>query len=83
MMGWYQDGMGGGGWLVMILMMLAFWALVVVAVLALFRGTRDAGASTRSARRDPMEILEERFARGEIDAEEYRARQDVLRDAVR
>lgn len=80
-MGWYQDGMGGGGWIVMALAMVVFWALVVFGLVAIFRGTRDAGG-TGNVRRDSMEILEERFARGEIDAAEYRARQDVLRTAV-
>jgi uncharacterized membrane protein len=36
-----------------------------------------------SPRRDPKEILEERFARGEIDVDEYRARMDILRAGVR
>lgn len=84
MMGWYQDGMGGGGWALMILAMAAFWTLVVVAVIALFRGSGNNGTARSAAgHRDPMAILEERFARGEIDAEEYNARQAVLRDAVR
>jgi putative membrane protein len=81
MMGWYQDGTGWGGWLVMAVAMIAFWALVVVAVIALFRGvtsSRDA-----SSRQDPMDILDQRFARGEIDEDEYHARSAVLRSSVR
>lgn len=83
MMGWYQDGMGGGGWIVMILAMVMFWALVVFGVVAIFRGTRDADTGTGGARRSPLEILEERFARGEIDVDEYRVRQNVLGAVVR
>lgn len=84
MMGWYDDGMSGGGWVVMILAMAVFWTLVVVAVMALFRSTRNTGTVPHAVgRQDPVAILEERFARGEIDAEEYHARQAVLRDAVR
>ena len=83
MMGWYQDGMGGGGWVVMILAMVVFWALAVFAVVAIFRGTRDVGPGSGSPRRDATEILEERFARGEIDVDEYRARMDILRTGVR
>ena len=80
MRGWYQDGMGWGGWIVMSLMMVAFWALVVFAVVAIFRGTSgNTRPADRPTNRDPMQILEERFARGEIDAEEYHARADVLR----
>ena len=39
MMGWYKDGMGWGGWIAMTLMMVAFWGLVILAVVAIFRGT--------------------------------------------
>lgn len=83
MMGWYGNGMGGGGWAVMILVMAVFWTLVVLAVIALFRGSRNTGATPTSAGRpDAMAILEERFARGEIDAGEYEARRAALRDAA-
>ncbi len=81
---WWGDGTGWGmgwaGWLVMTLVMLAFWALVVFGVVALFRGVRP-GEAPRARRRDrtPEEILDERFARGEIDAEEYTTRRDTLR----
>ena len=80
MMGWYHDGMGWGGWIVMTVAMVAFWALVVLAVLALFR-TQRSGGSTPD-RRDPMQILDERFARGEIDEDEYHTRSSVLRGSL-
>lgn len=83
MMGWYHDGLGWGGWLVMTLAMVAFWALVVLAVVALFRGVGVSEGRPLSSRRDPMEILDERFARGEIDADEYHSRQAALRQATR
>lgn len=79
MMGWYHDGMGWGGWLVMLLGMVVFWGLVVWAVVMLFRDTQSVDA--RPAHHDPLETLDERFARGEIDETEYRARADVLRAA--
>ena len=81
MMGWYDDGMAWGGWLVMLLGMVAFWGLVVWAVVVLFRDTRS--SNTRPSHRDPMDTLGERFARGEIDETEYRARAEVLRAAHR
>lgn len=83
MMGWYQDGMGWGGWIAMSLVMVAFWALVVFAVVVIFRGTSSTSPSDGSASRDPMQILGERFARGEIDAEEYHDRAEVLRSGAR
>ncbi|WP_222593355.1 SHOCT domain-containing protein [Aeromicrobium flavum] len=66
----------------MTLAMVAFWALVVVAVIAIFRGTQSTDASP-SDRRDPMQILNERFARGEINEDEYHARSTVLRTSQR
>jgi len=66
--------MFGGG-----LMMLVFWGalivLIVVAVLWLKRsGERPPAPRNRSAR----EILEERFARGEIDEAEFEKRKKAL-----
>ena len=76
MMGMYHDELGWGGWLVMLLGMVAFWGLVIWAVVVLFRDTR--AGDTRPAHHDPLDTLDERFARGEIDETEYRARADVL-----
>ena len=76
---WF-NGMGWGGWLVMVLAAVAFWALVVFGVVALFKGGRseDVYGGRRGAP-DAREILDQRFARGEIDVQEYHARQEVLR----
>lgn len=83
MMGWYNDGPGWGGWIAMTLMMVAFWGLVIFAVVAIFRSTSKAtGPAESAAPRDPMRTLDERFARGEIDAEDYHARQAILRDTT-
>jgi putative membrane protein len=69
MMGW-ADGYGwmGFGWIVMIL----FWVLVIGGVIALVRwfGMRDRGSGDTSWR-TPLEILQERYARGGIEREEY------------
>ena len=81
MMSWYHDGTGWGGWILMALAMVAFWLLVVVAVIAIFRGTQSSGGSSADPR-TPMQLLDERFARGEIDEEEYHARSRVLRASV-
>lgn len=80
MWGWYHDGTGWAGWLVMVAGMVAFWGLVVWAVIAMFRSTQTPPAEP--GQRDPLAILDERFARGEIDEAEYRARADVLRAHV-
>lgn len=76
---WWNDGVGWGGWVVMTLTMLAFWSLVVFGVVAIFRGDRDSRTTQVPRERDPLQILDERFARGEIDDDEYRSRRDALR----
>jgi putative membrane protein len=74
MMDWY-DGMGWAGWLLGSVMMFAFWALIVIVIVALVRGRGAAGFGQRN----PEQILDERFARGEIDIEEYTRRRELLR----
>jgi putative membrane protein len=37
MMGWYGDGLGWGGWLMMTLVMLPIWVLVILGCVALYR----------------------------------------------
>ncbi|ELB94693.1 putative membrane protein [Rhodococcus wratislaviensis IFP 2016] len=84
---WWNNGMGYGmgwaGWMLMVLLMVAFWGLVIAGVMALFRTIHtdhhppyDTDAPSRQS---ADKILDERFARGEIDAEEYRIRRDRLR----
>lgn len=79
MWGWSDNTMGGGGWVVMVLGMVIFWSLVIFVVATMFRGNRNDNGATGTPRRDPMDILDERFAQGEIDAEEYQIRRDALR----
>ena len=76
MMWWAQDGWNWWAWVVMSLGMVAFWALVVWAVVSLIQSPRGSGAPPDDARA----IFDERPARGEVDEVEYRARRDVLRD---
>ncbi|MGE9807139.1 SHOCT domain-containing protein [Janibacter sp. G1551] len=78
----WSNGMGWGGWLFMVLATVSFWALVAFAVMALFRGSRsDTTPYGRSGEQDASQVLDQRFARGEIDVDEYHARKDVLRSA--
>ena len=86
--GWHGDGWGGGHWIGMIVMMLLLWGVIAAIVIALVRSggwsrhDHDAtspAASTYEAER----ILHERFARGEIDADEYTRRHDLLKERSR
>jgi putative membrane protein len=74
---WWGDHMSGwgGGWMWLwgTLMMLTWVALIAAAVWFLARSL----GSGRGGR--AREILEERYARGELTTEEYRERLDQLR----
>lgn len=79
---WGSNGWSWWGWALMSLSMVAFWGLVVWGIVALFRRPADRWPGDgRSERPDPERILGERFARGEIDEEEYHRRLQTLRSA--
>jgi putative membrane protein len=71
-------GMGWGGWFVALAMMVVFWGALAWVVVSLIRsnGTRSHAAPTGM---EATRILDERFARGEIDEAEYQRRRDLLR----
>lgn len=73
--GWgHMDGWGGGWmWLWGSFMML-FWVAVIAGAVWLGVRPRSSGRSDRA-----REILDERYARGELDGEEYRDRVEQLR----
>jgi putative membrane protein len=62
----------------MTLVMVGFWALVIFGVVSLFRLPVQRGPRRTDHADDAQRILDERFARGEIDAEEYRSRRSLL-----
>lgn len=81
---YYGPHMMWNGWYGMIfgpLMMIAFIAVTVVVVGLLVRwlgsSTHGMGQQT-PASREPLDILKERFARGEIDTEEFEERRRLL-----
>ena len=69
---WGYNGYGFGGF-GMGLGMLLFWGLVFAAVLLLARGFggRCAANPQRPRENSALEILRERYARGEIDKAEF------------
>lgn len=82
---WYGgDGWGWAGWILMTVGMVAFWALVITAVVLGLRyltGSGGTAASTAGAGLPTAEdLLAQRFARGEIDDSEYRQRLGLLRE---
>jgi len=74
-------GDGGWGWIGGGLMMLVFWAGLVVLIVFLVRGAASHDRPEGQARpngREARDILAERFARGEISKEEFEQRRRVL-----
>jgi putative membrane protein len=80
---WYGDGMGGWGFALMIVSAVVFWGVLIAGGIALFRYLNRTAVNVGSGetRPAPEQVLAERFARGEVDEEEYRRRLDTLRDA--
>ncbi len=72
---WHGAGMGGG-------FMWIFWLLIIFVIVLLVKAS--SGKSNANERRaneqseTPVEILEKRYARGEIDEEEFRRRKKEL-----
>ncbi len=67
-----MDGIGmgfGGGFMWLI------WIAVILLIVWAVRDTRPGGGHPK---RTPLEILDDRYARGEIDDEEYRRRRATL-----
>jgi putative membrane protein len=61
-----------------IVALIVFALLVPVAILTVIFLRLRALLSTRDPKRVPLQILQERFARGEIDEAEYRERRRIL-----
>jgi putative membrane protein len=72
-------GGGGGGMLFGLIMMLLVIAAIAAAVVLVVRVLGGAGSgTTKPSGKTPADILEERFARGEIDAAEFEERRRAL-----
>ena len=85
MMMWYSgNGWGWAQWTLMTVGMVAFWALLITAVVLAVHylaGSHDATTDPLTAgQNDPADVLAQRFARGEIDDTEYRSRLALLRE---
>lgn len=84
----WHDSWSGADWALMSVAMLLFWAVVVAGVIWLVRTVGNSGPTPGDRdstdkpsgpdRSSAQDILDERYARGELSDEEYRARRDVL-----
>ena len=70
---WWMGGAWGIG---MMLMMMLFWGLVIVGIVMGIRWLMREGQERRSD--SALEILRQRYARGEINKEEFEAKKRDL-----
>lgn len=80
---WYDHDPSGWGWFTMSVGMILFWAVIITFGVLLFRAlSRPGGMKTALGPVPPRptaeQLLAERFARGEIDEDEYHRRLTVL-----
>jgi putative membrane protein len=68
----WGSGMGIG--------MLLFWSLIIAAIVVLARGfgTRSASSEPRLREKTALDILRERYAKGEIDKGEFEQKRNDL-----
>ncbi|WP_347353601.1 SHOCT domain-containing protein [Intrasporangium sp.] len=77
---WSHMGYGATAWWMWALIALGavgFWLVVAYVVRAVVHGRPTPSAVERPAP-DPLQLLDERLARGEIDAEEYQRTRNLL-----
>jgi putative membrane protein len=81
--GWHE--MMGFGWFGIFgaIFMLLFWILIIVGVVWFIKWLveQGSGGSNGTSKKSALEILDEKYARGEIDDEEYEKRRRKLLEA--
>lgn len=74
MMYWTYGTWGWFGWIGMIL----WWALIILVIVALVRWIAGVGDRTQRGGKSAREILDERYARGEISKKEFESMREDL-----
>jgi len=60
------------GWF--FIFMMAFWGFIIWVIFSLIRGNRENGSKEKS----PLEILKERYAKGEVNKKEFEEMKKVI-----
>ncbi|HEU5063755.1 MAG TPA: hypothetical protein VFT79_11475 [Solirubrobacterales bacterium] len=72
-----------GWWLVMMIGMVIFWALVVLGIVWLARELSGRPGLGGHRNPDPLELLDRRLAEGTVSPEDYRERRAILTGSSR
>jgi putative membrane protein len=73
-MHWFGDGMWGG-WIIMVI----FWVLIIVAIVALIRWIAVQNRPAPSQKEESaLDILKKRYVRGEISKEDFEEKKKQL-----
>lgn len=70
--GWVMHGIGGG------LMMFAFWLILIGGVILFVKWIADGNKAAQDTNASPFEILQKRYAKGEITKEEFESKRKDL-----
>lgn len=74
MQGWMMGDWGPGHGILGMIIMLLFWVLIIVGIVMVVRWLVDQGArKSQQTDESALEILEKRYARGELDKEKFEA----------
>ena len=81
MMDWGNSGWGAGDWVAMSALIVLFWGGLIALAVWVVRSLRSGGGQAPVDRAGTL--LAERFARGEIDSEEFTRSRELLRTGGR
>ncbi len=78
---WYGNGFGFWQMALMWIIMIAFWAMIVWGIYAVVTSTANKAKNERPNENGSLgatEILDQRFAKGEIDTEQYQQMKNLI-----
>jgi putative membrane protein len=79
MMNYYRHGMMGGWGIFMMIFLVILIVVIVYAVMKLVQGSNK-NATSQSNRDEALEILNQRYAKGELSDEEYQQKKKILKE---